>query len=137
MNTINIKDMDLEGKELVVTFSATYHLPISWLANEKGDVGVNPKNKANLAQLVVEYFSGQMFSDAFGRIPAEYYSIGALHKCDDIQKEINKRISLAIAEQKKKESEEKKRQAEMLEEKKKNRIAELKKELAELEKNVG
>lgn len=134
--TINISDMKLDGKEFVVNFNATYHLPVEWLA-EKGIIKVDAKNNFNVNRLVIEYFQGQMFSDAFGRIPAEHYTLSSLTGCEDIQKEINHRIVLAIAEQKKKEDEEEKIRSQMRKLEKKERIKALKKELAELEKSVG
>ena len=102
--TINISDMNLNGKEFVATFTATYHLPIQWLA-EKGIIKVDSTNNYNVNRLVIEYFQGQMFSDAIGRIPDEHYTLCSVNGYDDIQKEINHRIVLAIAEQKKKEEE--------------------------------
>jgi hypothetical protein len=134
--TINISDMNLDGKEFVVNFNATYHLPIEWLA-EKDIIKVDAQNKFNVNRLVIEYFHGQMFSDAFGKIPAEHYTLTSVNGFDNIQKEINHRIVLAVAEQKKKEDEEEKILAEKRKVEKKDRIKALKKELAELEKSVG
>lgn len=134
--TINISDMNLNGKEFVATFTATYHLPIQWLA-EKGIIKVDSTNNYNVNRLVIEYFQGQMFCDSFGRIPAEHYTLCSVNGYDDIQKEINHRIVLAIAEQKKKEEEEEKILEAKRKVEKKERIKRLKKELEELEKSVG
>lgn len=134
--TINIGDMNLDGKEVVVNFNVTYHLPISWLAEENGTIKMYEKD-SNFNKLVINYFESQMFNDCFGKIPAESYSLSSLNGYDDIQKEINNRIAEAVAEQKKKDEEEKKLLEKNKEKEKKERIKRLKKELEELEKSVG
>lgn len=100
---INVSDMKLSGKEFVVTFNSTYHLPIEWLVeDENGNITVDSKDKFNLNRLIIAYFRNQMFNDSFGKIAAESFSLVELTGYENIQKELNSLIKQTLIEKEKK-----------------------------------
>lgn len=134
--SININDLYLENKEFTVFVSATYKLPIAYLGNDKGVVKIDTKHKSTLEKLVMDHLSSQMFSDAFGRLPAECFGVTKIDGHPEVQKQFDIRIKEAIAQFEKTQLEEKKLRIQKEKLGKKERIKLLKKELAELQKSV-
>ena len=134
--TININDLYLENKEFAVFVSAIYRVPIAHLGNDKGVVKIDTKYKATLENLIMNHLTSQMFSDAFGRIPAESFGVTKIDGHPEVQKQFSIRIKDAIEQFEKTQLEEKKLLIQKEKLGKKERIKRLKKELAELQKSV-
>jgi hypothetical protein len=130
-----VRKIDLskfKDETIEVTFSSTYSFNLSWLMDNGNYVKFDPEQRA-LYKYIIDQFSSSFFSDAFGRIPANSFTMKELKCNKEIEREFESQHSAFVKDDKIEQRE--KREKAKAEEKanRKSEIERLKKQLAKLE----